>query len=82
VCVCIHAGKIIPIRMLLSKYNLSPSFEAVHNMFSVKHFIYLAIIDEKNRRYNTKQEVMCIGARAYACFRVLYFVWCMFERMY
>lgn len=50
-------GEIIPIRLFLAPYDLSPTVENVHNRFSVKYFLNLVLVDEEDRRYFKQQEI-------------------------
>lgn len=50
-------GESIPIRLHLSPYPLTPSYDNVHNKFGVKYSINLVLVDEEDRRYFKQQEV-------------------------
>eukprot|EP01056_Protomagalhaensia_sp_Gyna25_P004692 Protomagalhaensia_sp_Gyna_25__4691@NODE_449_length_3399_cov_119_317262_g344_i0_p2_GENE_NODE_449_length_3399_cov_119_317262_g344_i0NODE_449_length_3399_cov_119_317262_g344_i0_p2_ORF_typecomplete_len335_score36_93Vps26/PF03643_15/6e77Arrestin_N/PF00339_29/3_6e05Arrestin_N/PF00339_29/1_2e03_NODE_449_length_3399_cov_119_317262_g344_i0581062 len=50
-------GETIPVRMFLRGLHLTPSYENVQNMFSVRHFLSLVLVDEEERRYFKKQEI-------------------------
>ncbi|KAL6769979.1 VPS26 [Auxenochlorella protothecoides x Auxenochlorella symbiontica] len=50
-------GEVIPIRLFLAPYDLSPSVDSVHNRFSVKYFLNLVLVDEEDRRYFKQQEI-------------------------
>jgi vacuolar protein sorting-associated protein 26 len=50
-------GESIPIRLYLSPYPLSPSYENIQNKFSVKYSINLVLVDEEDRRYFKQQEI-------------------------
>lgn len=50
-------GESIPIRLHLSPYSLTPSYENVHNKFGVKYSINLVLVDEEDRRYFKQQEI-------------------------
>ena len=50
-------GEVIPIRMHLAPYELTPSYPNVHNKFSVKHLLNLVLVDEEDRRYFKQQEI-------------------------
>ncbi|GAB4813587.1 hypothetical protein N2152v2_000633 [Parachlorella kessleri] len=50
-------GEVIPIRLFLSPYELSPSYKNVHNKFSVRYFLNLVLVDEEDRRYFKQQEI-------------------------
>ena len=50
-------GESVPIRLHLSKLNLTPTYRTVNNVFSVKYYINLVLIDEEDRRYFKQQEI-------------------------
>jgi vacuolar protein sorting-associated protein 26 len=50
-------GESIPIRMYLSPYPLTPSYENVQGMFSVKYGLNLVLVDHEDRRYFKQQEI-------------------------
>jgi len=50
-------GESIPIRLFLNGFELSPTYKAVHNKFSVKYYLNLVLVDEEDRRYFKQQEV-------------------------
>ncbi len=43
-------GETIPIRLLLGGFELTPTFREVNNMFSMRYYLSLVLIDEDNRR--------------------------------
>lgn len=49
-------GETIPIRVFLGGYDLTPTIKT--NMFSVKNYISLVIIDEDGRRYFKQSEIV------------------------
>jgi len=49
--------EIIPIRLYLTGYDLTPTYSNVNNKFSVKYFINLVLIDEEDRRYFKQSEI-------------------------
>jgi vacuolar protein sorting-associated protein 26 len=51
-------GECVPIRLYLSKLNLTPTYRAVNNVFSVKYYINLVLVDEEDRRYFKQQEIV------------------------
>lgn len=71
-------GETIPVRMFLRGLHLTPSYENVQNMFSVRHFLNLALVDEDGRRYFKKHEVFfyrdgakhALGENAFATLNV------------
>jgi vacuolar protein sorting-associated protein 26 len=56
-------GEVIPIRLDLSPYDLSPTFGDVHNRFSVRYMLNLVLVDEEDRRYFKQQEVQLFRDR-------------------
>jgi vacuolar protein sorting-associated protein 26 len=50
-------GEVVPIRLHLAPYELSPTYPNVHNKFSVRYFLNLVLVDEEDRRYFKQQEV-------------------------
>lgn len=50
-------GESIPIRLFLNGFNLTPTYKAIHNKFSVKYYLNLVLVDEEDRRYFKQQEV-------------------------
>lgn len=50
-------GEIIPIRLFLSPYDLTPTQKNVSNRFSVKYMLNLVLVDEEDRRYFKQQEI-------------------------
>jgi vacuolar protein sorting-associated protein 26 len=54
---CISSGEIIPIRLFLSGFELTPTFRDVNMKFSARYFLNLVLIDEENRRYFKQQEI-------------------------
>jgi len=54
---CPAKGEVIPIRLYLSGYDLTPTFKNINNKFSVKYFLNLVLVDEEDRRYFKQQEI-------------------------
>jgi len=50
-------GECVPIRLFLSPLDLTPTYRMVHNIFSVKYYLNLVLVDEEDRRYFKQQEV-------------------------
>lgn len=50
-------GECVPIRLFLGPLALTPSYRSIANVFSVKYFLNLVLIDEEDRRYFKQQEV-------------------------
>lgn len=51
-------GECVPIRLFLSHLDLSPTYRSVNNVFSVKYYLNLVLVDEEDRRYFKQQEVV------------------------
>lgn len=43
--------------MYLTPYDLTPTYENVHNKFTVRYFLNLVLVDEEDRRYFKQQEI-------------------------
>mmetsp|Transcript_7369 Transcript_7369/g.18602 ORF Transcript_7369/g.18602 Transcript_7369/m.18602 type:complete len:299 (-) Transcript_7369:110-1006(-) len=56
-------GERIPVRLYLSGFDLTPTFRAVHNKFSVKYFLNLVLVDEDEKRYFKQHEITMYRAR-------------------
>jgi len=54
---CPAKGEVIPIRLYLSGYELTPTYKNINNKFSVKYFLNLVLVDEEDRRYFKQQEI-------------------------
>lgn len=51
-------GECVPIRLFLSTLDLTPTYRSVNNIFSVKYYLNLVLVDEEDRRYFKQQEVV------------------------
>ena len=47
----------IPVRLFLSNINLTPTMRNVNNLFSVRYYLNLVLVDEEDRRYFKQQEI-------------------------
>lgn len=54
----ISIGECVPIRLFLSHLDLTPTYRSVNNVFSVKYYLNLVLVDEEDRRYFKQQEVI------------------------
>lgn len=54
----IYTGECVPIRLFLSNLDLTPTYRSINNVFSVKYFLNLVLVDEEDRRYFKQQEVI------------------------
>ena len=50
-----HTGEMIPIRLFLGGFDLTPTFREVNKKFSTRYYLNLVLIDEENRRYFKQQ---------------------------
>jgi vacuolar protein sorting-associated protein 26 len=50
-------GESIPVRLMLSPYDLTPTYRNVANKFNVKYYLNLVLVDEEERRYFKQQEI-------------------------
>lgn len=51
-------GETIPVRMFLGSCRaLTPSYRSINNMFSVKYYLNLVLVDETDRRYFKQSEI-------------------------
>ena len=53
-------GEVIPVRLYLGPLLLSPSYENVHNKFSVKYLLNLVLVDSEDRRYFKQHEITMV----------------------
>mmetsp|Transcript_25743 Transcript_25743/g.37414 ORF Transcript_25743/g.37414 Transcript_25743/m.37414 type:complete len:162 (-) Transcript_25743:552-1037(-) len=53
-------GETIPVRLYLHGIpaDLTPTYDAVNNRFSVRYFLNLVLVDEEDRRYFKQQEII------------------------
>lgn len=53
-------GEVIPVKLALSGIpaDLTPTYTAVNNRFSVRYFLNLVLVDEDDRRYFKQQEIV------------------------
>ena len=51
-------GECVPIRLHVPHLELTPTYRSINNIFSVKYFLNLVLIDEEDRRYFKQQEVI------------------------
>lgn len=50
-------GESIPVRLFLEGYPLTPTYRSVNNLFSVRYYLNLVLVDEEDRRYFKQQEI-------------------------
>jgi vacuolar protein sorting-associated protein 26 len=53
----VTAGESVPVRLMLSPYDLTPTYRNVANKFNVKYYLNLVLVDEEERRYFKQQEI-------------------------
>jgi vacuolar protein sorting-associated protein 26 len=51
-------GTIVPLRLFLEAYDLTPTYRKVEGVFSVEYFINLVLIDQDDRRYFKQHEIV------------------------
>jgi vacuolar protein sorting-associated protein 26 len=53
-------GEMIPVRLYLKGIpaDLTPTYHAENNRFSVRYFLNLVLVDEEDRRYFKQQEII------------------------
>lgn len=59
---CPIRGECIPVRLFLNNIGLTPTYvnneeKLVNNMFSVRYFLNLVLVDQQDRRYFKQQEI-------------------------
>ncbi|KAJ3084476.1 vacuolar protein sorting-associated protein 26 [Rhizoclosmatium globosum] len=50
-------AEVIPIRLFLSGFELTPTYRDVNKKFSTRYYLNLVLVDEENRRYFKQQEI-------------------------
>jgi len=55
---CPEPNDIIPFRMFLSHYELSPTYKLINNVYSVQYYIKLVCVDRDNKNYSYLQEII------------------------
>lgn len=51
-------GDVIPVRFFLSELKLSPTYDKVASRFSTTYYLNLVLVDQDDRRYFKKQQVV------------------------
>jgi len=53
-------GEVIPVKLCLNGIpaDLTPTYSAINNRFSVRYFLNLVLVDEDDRRYFKQQEII------------------------
>ena len=47
-------GECIPVRLFLSRHDLTPTYKSVNNKFSVKYYLNLVVIDDEDRTLSNR----------------------------
>merc|ERR1719161_2593713 len=47
----------VPVRLYMSGFDLTPTYNKVQNKYTVKYFLSLVLVDEEDRRYFKQQEI-------------------------
>lgn len=50
-------GEVIPVRLFLAPFDLTPTYRNINNKFSVKYHLNLVLVDDEDRRYFKQQEI-------------------------
>lgn len=50
-------GECVPIRLFLEPLALTPTYKSIRNIFSVKYYLNLVLVDEEDRRYFKQNEI-------------------------
>jgi vacuolar protein sorting-associated protein 26 len=51
------SGEIVPIRMFINSYELSPTYKDINSYVSVRYFLKFVIIDEEDKSFFKQQEI-------------------------
>ena len=51
-------GDCIPLRFYLSSVDLTPTYENINKLVSVRYYLNLVLVDDEDRRYFKQQEVL------------------------
>ena len=49
-------GESIPVRLFLGGFDLTPTYDSVHDKFSVNYWLNLVLVDNDDRRYYKETE--------------------------
>ena len=52
------SGEIVPIRMFVNSYELSPTYKDINSYVSVRYFLKFVIIDEEDKSFFKQQEII------------------------
>jgi len=50
-------GECVPIRLFLEPLALTPTYRSVRNVYSIKYYLNLVLVDEEDRRYFKQNEI-------------------------
>ena len=50
-------GEVVPVRLYLSGFDLTPTYANVAQRYSVRYYLNLVLIDEQDRRYFKQHEI-------------------------
>ena len=51
-------SEVIPIRLFLSGFDVTPTYKDVSKRFSCRYYLNLILVDEEGRRYFKQQEIL------------------------
>jgi len=49
--------EIVPVRMFLSNFELTPSYKQKENIYTVQYYISLVLIEQNGRKYFKRKEI-------------------------
>eukprot|EP01130_Rhizamoeba_saxonica_P004161 TRINITY_DN1712_c0_g1_i1.p1 TRINITY_DN1712_c0_g1~~TRINITY_DN1712_c0_g1_i1.p1 ORF type:complete len:249 (+),score=66.11 TRINITY_DN1712_c0_g1_i1:817-1563(+) len=50
-------GEVVPIRIFLDGFDLTPTYNSIHSKYSVKYYLNLVLVDEEDRRYFKQTDI-------------------------
>ena len=53
-----ETGDVIPIRMFLGSYELYPTYMNINNIFSLRFFLKIVLIDDDDKYFYKQQEII------------------------
>lgn len=54
---CPVNGDVVPIRMFLNGFSLSPTYKELNNVISIKYYLKFVVIDEDGKSFYKQQEI-------------------------
>ncbi len=50
--------EMVPIRMFINSYELSPTYKDINNIVSVRYYLKFVVIDEEDKSFFKQQEIL------------------------